>query len=412
MKLFQTWRYFVLVFAVVSPAVPTQAISVTIDYSFDSNNFFGAGNPQGAAAGLQAKATLEAAAGFYSNLLTDSLSVIQTPPEYHSTAGGSAVWHWTAEFENPSTGADTMLTDPTIPAGQYRIYVGAQTLSGSEAGHGAPGGIGFSYNAGGSFNSQSEIDQITATGAEFDNEVHHRDKPTGFADWGGTISFDTNTTWHYDYTTAPLNGQVDFYSVALHELGHTLGLGDSDEWNALVDDSNPSLPKFVGPNAESVYGQPVPIYSVDLAHWADDTMSTIYGTTTSQEAVMSPFITVGTRKKVTTLDAAALKDIGWSVAAPPTLAGDYNGNGTVDAADYTVWRDTLGSTTDLRANGDNTGASAGKIDAADYIAWKNNFGRALGGNGSAAAVPEPMSMPLLMFGVVVAAVSKLFFAPI
>jgi arabinogalactan endo-1,4-beta-galactosidase len=30
--------------------------------------------------------------------------------------------------------------------------------------------------------------------------------------------------------------------------------------------------------------------------------------------------------------------------------GDYNRDGVVDAADYTVWRDTLGSTTDLRAN--------------------------------------------------------------
>ena len=38
------------------------------------------------------------------------------------------------------------------------------------------------------------------------------------------------------------------------------------------------------------------------------------------------------------------------------VPGDYNANGTVDAADYTIWRDTLGSTTDLRANGDNTGA--------------------------------------------------------
>ncbi len=28
--------------------------------------------------------------------------------------------------------------------------------------------------------------------------------------------------------------------------------------------------------------------------------------------------------------------------------GDYNHNGTVDAADYVVWRETLGSTTDLR----------------------------------------------------------------
>ena len=39
------------------------------------------------------------------------------------------------------------------------------------------------------------------------------------------------------------------------------------------------------------------------------------------------------------------------------LPGDYNHNGMVDAADYTVWRDTLGSTTDLRANGDNSGAT-------------------------------------------------------
>ena len=34
------------------------------------------------------------------------------------------------------------------------------------------------------------------------------------------------------------------------------------------------------------------------------------------------------------------------------LTGDYNHDGIVSAADYTVWRDTLGSTTDLRADGD------------------------------------------------------------
>ena len=59
---------------------------------------------------------------------------------------------------------------------------------------------------------------------------------------------------------------------------------------------------------------------------------------------------------------------------PPTLAGDYNGDGKVDAADYTVWRDTFGSTTDLRANGDNSGASQGVIDQADYLTWVQNFG--------------------------------------
>lgn len=56
------------------------------------------------------------------------------------------------------------------------------------------------------------------------------------------------------------------------------------------------------------------------------------------------------------------------------LVGDYNLDGVVDAADYTAWRNTLGSTADLRANGDNTGASFGVIDMADYLAWKAKFG--------------------------------------
>ena len=83
------------------------------------------------------------------------------------------------------------------------------------------------------------------------------------------------------------------------------------------------------------------------------------------------------------------------VATVP-VPGDYNGNGIVDAADYTVWRDTLGSTTDLRANGDNTGASAGKIDAADYAVWKANFGNHAGSPGGAAGVPEPATQWLLL----------------
>ena len=85
------------------------------------------------------------------------------------------------------------------------------------------------------------------------------------------------------------------------------------------------------------------------------------------------------------------------------VAGDYNDNGIVDAADYTIWRDTLGSTTDLRANGDNTGAIANVIDLADYTVWKANFGAhsGSGAGGSAnAAVPEPTTLLLLIFGAV------------
>ena len=81
------------------------------------------------------------------------------------------------------------------------------------------------------------------------------------------------------------------------------------------------------------------------------------------------------------------------------LVGDYNLDGVVDAADYTVWRDTLGSTDDLRANGDNTGTSFGVVDEADYLAWRNNFG-AVAGVGSVTAdaqVPEPTALLLAEF---------------
>ncbi len=65
------------------------------------------------------------------------------------------------------------------------------------------------------------------------------------------------------------------------------------------------------------------------------------------------------------------------------IPGDYNGNGVVDAADYTRFRDTLGTSTTLP--GDTT---PGTVTAADYTVWKNNFG-ATASAVSAAAVPEP-----------------------
>src|SRR4029077_6096917 len=83
------------------------------------------------------------------------------------------------------------------------------------------------------------------------------------------------------------------------------------------------------------------------------------------------------------------------------VLGDYNNNGIVDAADYTIWQDTLGSHTGLRANGDNTGASANVIDQADFIFWKAHFGVPPGsGSGGDAniAAPEPATLVMLLLG--------------
>jgi hypothetical protein len=89
------------------------------------------------------------------------------------------------------------------------------------------------------------------------------------------------------------------------------------------------------------------------------------------------------------------------------LSGDYNGDGVVDAADYTVWRDNLGAADESALNGNGNGMNG--VDQGDYELWVTNFGTTLG-NGSAAvtgsqAVPEPTTI-LLLFTAAVLAVGR------
>lgn len=66
-----------------------------------------------------------------------------------------------------------------------------------------------------------------------------------------------------------------------------------------------------------------------------------------------------------------------------SLPGDYNHDGTVDAADYVRWR---------KADGTQTG----------YDTWRTNFARTPGGGtaASSATVPEPLAALLLVLGAV------------
>ncbi|WP_145247414.1 hypothetical protein [Aeoliella mucimassa] len=80
----------------------------------------------------------------------------------------------------------------------------------------------------------------------------------------------------------------------------------------------------------------------------------------------------------------------------PKLLGDYNGDGIVNLADYTVWRDNLGSTTVLAADGNGNDV----IDAGDYTVWKGNFGKLnnspVQGSVANQAVPEPAAWGILL----------------
>lgn len=81
------------------------------------------------------------------------------------------------------------------------------------------------------------------------------------------------------------------------------------------------------------------------------------------------------------------------------ILGDYNNDGTVDAADYTVWRDTAGQTgASLAADGTGpSGTPDGVVDDLDYQFWVEHFGNTSGsGAASSASAPEPATWLLAL----------------
>lgn len=74
------------------------------------------------------------------------------------------------------------------------------------------------------------------------------------------------------------------------------------------------------------------------------------------------------------------------------LSGDYNNDGLVDAADYTVWRDNLGSAAGTLPND----TDGGTVGVAQYNTWKANYGQTLPGMLAQSSIPEPTTLWLLL----------------
>jgi hypothetical protein len=81
--------------------------------------------------------------------------------------------------------------------------------------------------------------------------------------------------------------------------------------------------------------------------------------------------------------------------------GDYNHDGSVDAADYVIWRKTLGQTgAGLAADGNFNNI----IDSGDFTAWRSHYQLTAGSGSSAtsrASVPEPSTWLLLLLSAAV-----------
>jgi len=264
------------------------SINIQFDYSFDSNHFFD---------NLARRAVLQAAASTIASQLDDSLAPIQPEP--------SGIGTWSETFNDPSTGLLLTINNPTVlPANTLIIYVGARPMANTEdaLGKGGPGGVGASGD-------QTWVDRVESRGQSGALAT----PPSDFGPWGGSIAFDDSGTydWYFGLDTSGLApDQVDFFTVAEHEIGHVLGIGTSPSWSRYVSGGS-----FDGPAAEAAYGgQPVPLDTVVApgypgAHWASGT------TSDGQLAIMNAQSTLGDRRYFTTLDFAGLADIGWNVQA-------------------------------------------------------------------------------------------------
>ena len=257
-----------LIFSGLMSVASSSANAITIDFNYDFDGGFFSGVNE------SRRTTLNAAGSYFETKLNDNLTAI--------TSAGSNSFN--AIFDRPDTGQITTLNNYSVAANTLVVFVGGQALPGSTLGEGGPGG----YSA--STFQQSFLDNLETRGQGSEN--------VDFGPWGGTLSFDTGTSWYFDLdvnTIDPaLSGINDFYSVAIHELAHVLGYGTSNTWNSIHPGTS---------------------------HWAKNTMSLVKGI--PQEAAMDPTLTTGTRKYFTDLDLQGLSAIGWEVSAVPVPAAFY-----------------------------------------------------------------------------------------
>lgn len=357
-----------------------------------------------------AKAAINAAASDISAAITSSLNVINTDIYQGTNASTTATFDWSYNYTNPSTGLSTTIESAEASANTVTIFVGTRSLFGKTLGQGGPSGIGLSIGASGfpeespaAVNNAESLSEVALTrgGGPVIGSLDGTWNWNGYTDnysidYGiayGSLTLDNDSNdngaadsqaqldayWHWNHSTSVGSGKNDLYSIALHEILHAVGIGASKSWNDLTSGTT-----WNGSEVQAIWGSGNGLISPAGDHIADSIMSTRISDGTPQEVVMDGDIIQGTRKELTTLDLAFLRDIGYETIYDPA---DYNTDGSVNGSDLAILRNWYGVSAQGDADGD------GDTDGNDFLAWQNRY---TGGSAtSLAAVPEPTSLILI-----------------
>ncbi|MGE9268547.1 MAG: matrixin family metalloprotease [Verrucomicrobiales bacterium] len=308
-----------------------QGVSVVVDYTYDTNSFF-----TGNAAAMSA---MERAAARWSNILSGSqLSAAAINDTNDGRIG----------FSHPGTGNS--------------FEISGAANSGSDSIVGAGGSVANDYRsitfnadewilfAGGrSTNISSDGIGGTGTGTNFTSvftdPTSHLNRgfnsgSNSLPTWGGAISFDSSTSW--DFTDDASGSGADFYTIALHEIGHALGLAANwDDMEQHVSGSSYSgafaLAAVNADNGTSLTS--LNLVSSSNYHWADQAYQSMIfafgnpsydgtvGEGNLQDLIMDPIANTSVsidRLELTNADIGLARDIGWQVIPEPStllLAG-------------------------------------------------------------------------------------------